>query len=77
MDTKKLELGYDKCFQIHVGKNKETCPELNVHQSKMKTASSEKYLGDIISNNGKIDENIEERFNKGKGRVNTILSHLS
>ena len=36
MDTKKLELGHDKCFQIHVGKNTETCPELNVHQEKKK-----------------------------------------
>ena len=42
----------------------------------MKRTSSEKYLGDIISNNGKIDENIEDRVNKGRGRINSIISLL-
>ena len=44
MDTKKLELGPDKCFQMHVGKNTGNCPELYVHQEKMNKTSSEKYL---------------------------------
>ena len=43
MATKKLELGHDKCFQIHVGNNtSKLCPKLNVHQEQMKTTSSEK-----------------------------------
>ena len=75
MATKRLQLGKDKCFKIHVGKNSpSTCPDLNVHQDIMQTASSEKYLGDIITNAGKIDENIASRANKGNGTVNTILS---
>ena len=70
MATKRLELGKDKCFQIHVGKNSSsTCPELNVHQDIMKTTSSEKYLGDIITSSGKIDENIQSRVNKGNGSL--------
>ena len=77
MDTKKLELGNDKCFQIHVGKTAtKTCPQLNVYQNAMKKASSEKYLGDIITNNGKIDDNIESRVNKGNGQANTIMTLL-
>ena len=73
----KLELGSDKCFQIHVGKKvSKTCPQLNAHQEIMKMTSSEKYLGDIITNNGKIDANIESRVNKGNGRANTIMSLL-
>ena len=72
-----FELGKEKCFQIHVGKKSiATCPDLNVHEEIMKTASSEKYLGDIITNSGKIDENIEARVNKGNGSVNTIVSLL-
>ena len=59
-----------------MGKNKLICPDLDVHKNKMKTTSSEKYLGDILSSNGKNDENIEARFNKGKGRVNSIISLL-
>ena len=59
MSTKKLELGQDKCFQIHVGKNSSiSCPELNVHENVMNTSSSERYLGDIITNDGKINKNI-------------------
>ena len=76
MATKKLELGQEKCFQIHVGKESSTCPQLNVHQDIMKTTSSEKYLGDIITNNGKIDLNIEARVNKANGSINSILSLL-
>ena len=78
MDTKKLELGYDKCFQIHVGKKSSiSCPQLNVHEEIMKTTSSEKYLGDIITNSGKLDQNIQSRVNKGNGRSNTIMSLLT
>ena len=42
----------------------------------MKTASSEKYLGDIINNSGKIDESIQSRKNKGIGTVNSIISMI-
>ena len=42
----------------------------------MKTTSSDKYLGDIITNSGKIDENIQNRVNKGNGSVNSIISLL-
>ena len=77
MATKKLELGKEKCFQIHVGnKSLATCSELNVHDDIMKTATSEKYLGDLITNTSKIDIDIEARVNKGNGRVNTIISLL-
>ena len=38
--------------------------------------SSEKYLGDLITNSGKIDENIQNRVNKGNGSVNSIISLL-
>ena len=42
----------------------------------MKTSSSEKYLGDILSNDGKIDLNVQARYGKGIGVVNTIFSLL-
>ena len=75
MATKKLELGKDKCFKMHIGnKSVATCPELNVRQDIMKTVSSEKYLGDILTNNGKIDENIQGRVNKGNG---SLLQEIS
>ena len=77
MSTKRLKMGPSKCFQIHVGKQcSDVCPQLFVHNNPMKRSNSEKYLGDILSNNGKIDENIEARYQKGIGVNNTIFSLL-
>ena len=77
MATKKLEMGYDKCFQIHVGSNSsKVCPKLSVHGEEMKTASSEKYLGNVINNSGKIEENIQSRRDKGMGTINSIISMI-
>ena len=53
-----------------------TCPQLSVQYEIMKTSSSEKYLGDILSNDGKIDLNIQAIYGKGIGVVNTIFSLL-
>ena len=42
----------------------------------MKKTDSEKYLGQIITSNGRLDHNISERHNKGLGLVNEILGIL-
>ena len=70
---KQLELGQKKCFQMHIGKNSECCPSLNVHTKEMFTTNREKYLGEILSSNGRIDNNILERYNKGVGIKVLIL----
>ena len=41
----------------------------------MSSVLSEKYLGDVVQNNGKNDKNIQERMNRGRGAVNQIC-HL-
>ena len=71
-----LELGHTKCFQMHVGKFKNTCPTLYVHGKEMLKTDKEKYLGNILSSSTKLDENILTRFNKGIGLVNQIISTL-
>ena len=73
---KRLELGHKKCFQMHIGKSCESCPLLNIHGKEMKKVESEKYLGQIITSNGRLESNINERFNKGLGIVNEILGML-
>ena len=74
---KNLQLGPDKCFKMHVGKdNKNCCPTLIVEDAPMCTSNKEKYLGDILTTDGKINSNIEERYNKGVGIVNQIMSYL-
>ena len=76
-ETKRLELGYDKCFQIHVGnKTKKCCPVLKVKNSDMKTASSETYLGDVLTSDSKITANIQSRCDKGQGIINQSVSML-
>ena len=73
---KNLELGPDKCFKLHVGKKSECCPTLKIGYADMLSSSKEKYLGDILTTDGRINANIEERCNKGIGIVNQILSLL-
>ena len=76
-ETKRLELGFEKCFQIHVGnKTKKCCPVLKVKNSDMKTASSETYLGDVLTSDSKITANIQSRCDKGQGIINQSVSML-
>ena len=73
---KQLELGHKKCFQMRFGKTSECCPILNVNTKTMLTTKSEKYLAEILSSNGRIENNILARYNKGVGIVNEILGML-
>ena len=65
-----------KSFQMHFGKTSECCPSLNVHNTEMLTTNREKYLGEILSSNGRIENSILARYNKGVGIVNEILGML-
>ena len=77
VQTKQLKLGQKKCFNMHVGKKtKHLCPVLKIHGLDMKTAENERYLGDILTTDGRIDQNIDDRYNKGIGKVNEIMSML-
>ena len=71
-----LELGHGKCYQMHVGKVKNTCCDLSIHGKEMKKTEREKYLGNILTSNAKLEENILSRFNKGIGLVNEIMGTL-
>ena len=46
------------------------------NSEEMLTSSSEKYLGDFITNDGKIYENLKNRQAKGTGINNQILGLL-
>ena len=64
MEHNKLNLSEKKCNRIHIGKKVSKCPDLKVHENIMKTSNKEKYLGDIITHEGKIDATIEDRIKK-------------
>ena len=53
-----------------IGKLEETC----IGEEIMEEKSEEKYLGDIISNDGRNLKNIKARVSKGKGIVSKIMS---
>ena len=61
---------------VIVGKNNSCCPSLNVHGKEMKRTNQEKYLGEILTSDAKIHKNIQERYNKGIGIGNQIISML-
>ena len=78
MENKKLRLGEDKCFKVHICKKDEKCNQiLKVHDANMKDASAVTYLGDIISDSGTIDATIEQRGQKAEGITTQIVSILS
>ena len=76
-ETKRLELGFDKCFKMHVGsKSKNCCPVLMVKENEMKTSNRETYLGDVLTTDGKITANIQSRCDRGQGIINQSISML-
>ena len=59
METKKLELNSEKCHKIHIGKCVENlCPRLKTHVEEMTKVDWERYLGDLLSKDGKNMINI-------------------
>ena len=77
IESKKLKLSENKCYQIHIGKGHEGCPTLKVHDTDMKQAKSEKYLGDIVDHTGSIQATIDNRKSKGQGIITEILAIIN
>ena len=73
-ESNKLKFGESKCHKLHIRKPNQTCPTLEVHEFQMESSKCEKYLGDLISENGKLKDNISERRAKGFGMANWILA---
>ena len=77
METKKLEFGSSKCYNIHIGNLKDTHNMLRVHSDNLNVKEYETYLGDVISNTGSNEKNIEKRKNEGLAAINQISSILN
>ena len=75
-----------KCHPIYVESWKEedfenandenVVQDISIGKVEMKDTEEEKYLGDVISSDGKNSKNIKARVNKGKGIVKKILDIL-
>ena len=70
------ENGKSKCHSLHVGKRSD-CPPHKVHGCPMERVSSDTYLGDVISSDGKNRLNIDSRVAKGLGLVSQIMDVLN
>ena len=77
IEMKKLRFSSKKCNRIHVGKTKQVCQDLEIHEMKMRNSEKEKYLGDYIHSSGKIKATLEDRTNKGWGIVSEIKAILN
>ena len=61
---------------MHVGTKKSPCNNLLVHGTIMQQVDYDEYLGDIISNDGSNDKNIEKRVGRGIGVTSDIMNIL-
>ena len=77
IESKKLEFGPSKCFNIHIGKNSSKCQSLKVHNSDINRRSYETYLGDVVCNSGSNNLNINNKVNQGIGAISQIISMLN
>ena len=84
-----LQFGSDKCVRMHIGKvdawreelviksdGRKKIEDKFVGREVMENVTEKKYLGDIISSDGRNIKNIKERSNKGNGTINNIVSSL-
>ena len=68
--------GKSKCHKLHIGREMRNCPALLVHGTPMQEVKDDKYLGDIISSDGKNTKNIKDRISKGVGIITNIFNLL-
>ena len=79
VEAHRLEMHKDKSMVTHIGssnKCNQPCPKLQVHANIMPEAKQIKYLGNIITCKGGNRATIEDRRNKGWGKVSTIMGIL-
>ena len=68
--------GKSKCHKMHIGKKNTFCPTLKIHGTHMQEVTEDKYLGDVLSADGKNTKNISERISKGLGIISQIFNLL-
>ena len=76
VESKRLELGSNKSHRLHFEKKKKECLNLKMHDKQMNSSNKENYVGDIVTEDGKNNENIESRRSKAFGIAGEILAIL-
>ena len=73
---KTLKLNQDKCHNIHVGNKPGHCPKIKAHEEIILNVDEDKYVGDIITKDGKNAKNIKARSGRGIGVISNIANIL-
>ena len=76
IEMNKLEMNENKCHKMHSGSKSQYCSRLLVHDDSMLESIAEKYLGDIVSSDGKNGKNIKSRTGKLMGIISDIKNIL-
>ena len=71
---RQLEWGESKCKVMEIGKHKEKKDSRKLGTKTITKGTTYKYLGEIISRDGKSEANISERFQKTKATVISIMT---
>ena len=74
--TDRAKKDKSKCRKLHIGKQTHDCRALKVHGTAMKEVKDDRYLGDILSCDGKNTKNIKDRISKGVGIIANIFNLL-
>ena len=62
-----------KIFKIHISKKHEDCAiKIKAHNDSIKEATSAVYLGDIINEEGSLDDTIKARGDKSIGKISQV-----
>jgi hypothetical protein len=78
MESKKLRLSDKKCFKLHIGKKHTKClVKLKAHNETISNVKKATYLGDILNEEGTIDDTVASRKDKGVGKNSQICSILN
>ena len=79
IESKKLRLSDSKCYRLHIDKRKKTAKctvKLLAHDDEIKHVKTAAYLGDILNEDGSIDDTVKARKDKSFGRISQISSIL-
>ena len=76
IEQSKQSFNGTKCHSIHAGKQRRPCDTLSAHNTEMEVVDKEKYVGDIITGDGKHTKNITARRSKGLGIISEIVTIL-
>ena len=79
IESQRLTLSQKKSVVVHIGQNQkctQKCPKLKVHNTPMVESDKAKYLGNFISSKGGVTDTIDDRRNKGWGKVAQVMGIL-